>query len=265
MMTDVFPEVRHAGPQEHLSRLKDIKKALKIPLIASLNAVNEDTWLEYAKNIEDTGVDAIELNFYATPQKSKIECRSIEDQQVKIIEKIRKSLKIPISVKLSSFYTNPLSIISKMDSAGVDGFVLFNKLFQPDIEVSDEKHIKPFDFSKEGDYKLPLRFAGLLFSNIQADICTSSGIFTGADVIKMLLAGSTCIQTVSAIYKKGVKVIESMTEELSAWMDKKGYKNIGDFRGKLSKKNIKDPFIYQRAQYVELIMASDKIIKDRPI
>lgn len=265
MMTDVFPDVKHAGPEEHLSKLREVKRSLKIPLIASLNAVNNETWTEYAKKIEDAGVNAIELNFYATPRESKIECDSIEEGQIKIIENIKNSIKIPVSVKLSCFYTNPLNLISKMDSAGVDGFVIFNRFFQPDIEISGEKHIRPFDFSKEGDYRLPLRFAGLLFSNIDADICTSSGIFSGADIIKLLLAGSTCIQTVSAIYKKGVKMIGSMKEELSSWMDEKGYRKIEDFKGKLSKKNTKSPFVYQRAQYVDLLMRSDDIIKDRPI
>ena len=142
----------------------------------------------------------------------------------------------------------------------MDGVVLFNSFYQPDIDINTEKHIKLYNFSNEGDYKKSLRFAGLLFENIKADICSSHGIFTGADVVKLILAGSSCVQIVSTLYKNGLPQIEKIKKEMADWMESKNYKSMDEFRGKLSKTSLSnDPFIYKRAQYVDLLMHSEEI------
>jgi dihydroorotate dehydrogenase (fumarate) len=233
---------------------------LSIPLIASLNATNTDTWINYAKLIAETGIDAIELNFYHIPSDFKKEAKEIEDIQINIVKEICKNSAIPVSVKLSPDYTNILSFIQKLDKSGVDGVVLFNAFYQPDIDILTEKHIKLYNFSNEGDYKKSLRFAGLLFGNIKADICSSHGVFSGADVIKLILAGSSCVQVVSTLYKNGMPQIEKIKTELSDWMDSKNYKSLDEFRGKLSKKMLSNnPFVYQRAQYIDLLLNSEEI------
>ena len=145
----------------------------------------------------------------------------------------------------------------------MDAFVLFNSFFQPDIDVISEKHIKSFNLSNEGDYKKSLRYAGLLFENIKADICSSHGIFTGADVIKLILSGSSCVQVVSILYKNGLTQINNIKKELVNWMDIKNYKSIDEFRGKLSKNKLSsNPFVYKRAQYVDLLINSEEIFRD---
>ncbi|MBA7552492.1 Dihydroorotate dehydrogenase [subsurface metagenome] len=172
------------------------------------------------------------------------------------------SLSIPVAIKLSSFYSNPLNLVKKMDLLGPGGFVLFNRLFQPDIDTGKQEQSFPFRLSSPGYHRLPLRFAGLLYGNINADICSSSGVFGGEDIIKLLLAGASCIQCVSTLYKNGIGHIGTMLEEVGEWMKDKGYKSLGDFRGKLSLKQQKDPFAYQRAQYVDLLMKGKPVIKE---
>jgi dihydroorotate dehydrogenase (fumarate) len=260
-MLQIHPKIEHAGPDEYLLNIRRAKESLTIPLIASLNAINHDTWIKYAKLISETGVDGIELNFYQIPLDFNLSSKDIEDAQINILKEIRQSISIPISVKLSPDYSNILNFIKKMDKVGTDSFVLFNSFFQPDINVTSEKHIKSSHLSNVGDYKQSLRYSGLLYDNIKADICSSHGIFNGEDVIKMLLSGATCVQVVSTIYRNGFGQIRNLKKELEDWMDLKNYKSIDEFRGKLSRKRLtSDPFIYKRAQYVELLMNSDEMI-----
>ncbi len=259
-MVSIHPNIKHAGPDEHLMNIRNAKESLSIPLIASLNAVNNYTWIKYARLLSETGVDGIELNFYQIPSDFGKVAKDIEDEQINILKEIRQNISIPICVKLSPDYSNILNFIKKSDKAGADAFVLFNSFFQPDIDVYSEKHIKTSHLSNEGDYKKSLRYAGLLFNNIKADICSSHGIFNGADVIKLLLSGASCVQVVSTLYKNGLTQISTIINELEEWMDSKNYKSIDEFRGKLSKNNLSsDPFVYKRAQYVELLLNSEEL------
>jgi dihydroorotate dehydrogenase (fumarate) len=259
-MVQTHPNIEHAGPDEHLMNLRKAKESLSIPLIASLNAVNNDTWLKYARLIEETGVDGIELNFYQIPMDFKKNAKEIEDAQINTLKEIRQNISIPISVKLSPDYSNILNFIKKLDKAGADAFVLFNSFFQPDINVITEKHIKTSHLSNTGDYKQSLRYAGLLFDNIKADICSSYGIFSGEDVIKLLLSGATCVQVVSTVYKNGIMQLNNIRRELEEWMDIKNYKSLDEFRGKLSNNRLtSNPFVYKRAQYVDLLLNSEEI------
>ncbi|MFZ0472940.1 MAG: dihydroorotate dehydrogenase, partial [Bacteroidales bacterium] len=169
--------------------------------------------------------------------------------------------KIPVSVKLSPFYTNPLRVISSLDKAKADGLVLFNRLFQPDINTQTERHVFPYNLSSSDDHRLPLRFAGLLYGNINASVCANSGILNGHDVIKMLLAGADSVEVVSALYKNGIDIIAVMIKELEEWMESKGYDTIESFRGKLSRKNTASELPYHRAQYIDFMMGTSEILK----
>jgi len=264
-MTKLFPNLQHAGPKEHLLNVKNLKEKVKIPVIASLNALYESTWVEYARELEQTGVDALEINLYAVPAYFEIEGRKIEEKQVQIVQSIKKAVNIPISVKLSPFYSNTLNFIKKLDEAGADGYVLFNRFFQPDIDISKELFFYPWELSREKDYQLSLRYAGLLYGNIDAGICTSRGISNAEDVIKLLLAGTDVVQVVSSIYRNPSGYVTSMINDLTSWMNDKGYEKLDDFRGKLSRKNLKDPFTYQRAQYIDILVNSEEVFKKYPM
>jgi dihydroorotate dehydrogenase (fumarate) len=259
-----FPKLKHGGPAEHLLRLRQARNAISIPLIGSLNCVYRDTWVEYAEKMAETGIDALELNFYTSEVGFETDGAALVNEQLEVLKSVAKSIRIPVIVKLSPFYTNTLSVISKMDKAGAKGFVLFNRLFQPDIDIDKEIHHYPYNFSSENDNRLALRYAGLLYSNIDATIISNTGILSGNDVIKMLLAGADAVQVVSAIYKRGIHVVETMLHEIEAWMEKKKYPSINEFKGRLSKENMIDPFSYKRAQYVDILMRSEIFMQYHP-
>ena len=265
-MTSVFShEVYEAGPDEYLMHFKRAKAAVNIPMIASLNAVFDDTWYEWAKKLEDAGADALELNFYNNPREFEMEGRSIINEELDVIEGVKKAVNIPVSVKLSAFYTNPLYVFKEMDKRGADGFVLFNRLFQPDINIESEKMQFHYNLSTSQDNRLPLRYAGMLYDYLDADVCANTGIFTGEDVIKMILAGADTVQVVSTIYKHGAEQITKMLEDIEIWMANKQYASLDEFRGNLSMKKSKDPYAYRRAQYVDILMKSAEIFKKYPV
>ena len=264
-MTNLFPGLEHAGPKEHLYNVEKLVKSVDVPVFASLNAIYEPSWVEYAKELEKTGVAGLEINLYAVPGYFEVTGESIEDKQVQIVKAVKKAVSIPVSVKLSLFYTNPLNFIKKIDEAGADGYVLFNRFFQPEIDIETEEYYYPWELSNPKDHMVSLRYAGLLHGNVDGSICVSRGIYDANDVIKMVLAGADVVQMVSTIYRNQPSVVTDILLDLNKWMDDKGYKSLADFRGKLSRKNLKDPFAYQRAQYVDILMKSDDIFKKYPM
>ena len=256
-MTGFFPQVKHAGPKEHLTWVKKAKQGVGIPVIASLNAVNRKVWSEWAVQLEDTGADGLELNFYATPSVFDRSSMDVEQEQIEISGEIKNKVKVPVSVKLSPFYSNPLHFIKNLDEVGVQGFVLFNRLFQPDINVEEETNRYRHNLSTEMEHEGPLRYAGLLHGNIQGDVCANSGILSGKDAVKLILAGAVCVQVVSTLYKNKISSLSNLIREAESWMDGKGYKDLGAFRGKMSAKNNSDPGFYRRAEYVKHLIKAD--------
>ena len=158
-----------------------------------------------------------------------------------------------------------MNFIKKLDEAGANGYVLFNRFFQPEIDVNKEEFFYPWELSDPHEHKLTLRFAGLLYGNTDASICTGRGISGAEDVIRMILAGADVVQIVSVLYKDKVESVAAILEQINDWMNKKGYRSLSDFKGKLSRKNLKDPFAYQRAQYVDILMKSEDIFKKYPM
>ncbi len=264
-MTTLFPDLEHAGPKEHLYNVEKLVKSVNVPVFASLNAIYEPTWVEYAKELEKTGVAGLEINLYAVPGYFEVSGESIEEKQVQIVKTVKKAVKIPVSVKISMFYTNPLNFIKKIDEAGADAYVLFNRFFQPEIDIDKEEYHYPWELSNPKDHMVSLRYAGLLYGNLEGSVCASRGIYDANDVIKMILAGADVVQVVSTIYRNSPSVVSDILMDLNRWMDDKGYKSLDDFRGKLSRKNMKNPFTYQRAQYVDILTHSESIFKKYPM
>lgn len=264
-MERIFPEIEHAGPKEHLLAVRKLKESVSIPLIASINAIYEPTWVEYAQMLAENGVDGLELNFYRVPIATDAGAKSIEEHQLKVLKQVKEAVDIPVSVKLSTFYTNPLNFIAKLDKAGADAVVVFNRFFQPDINIEDENFDFPWDLTRDGDYQVTLRYVGLLYNKLKGSLVANRGIKTSDEVLKMILAGADAAQLVSTFYKNGVGYAETILKEIEAWMDKKGYKTLDDFRGKLSKENINDEFVYKRAQYIDILRNSDQILKKYPM
>lgn len=257
-MINLFPKIEHGGPKEHIYNLKQVVEAMNIPVFASLNAVYKESWVEYATLLEGAGVDGLELNFFSVPRDFDRSGHDIILQQIEFLEAVKAAVKIPVSVKLSPFYTNVLKTIKDLDSAGADAFVLFNRLFEPDIDVEAEKHASPWNLSTHSDHRLSIRYIGLTYGNINASVAANNGIYEGIDIVKMILAGATAVQAVSTFYHNGMGHASAMLKDLEDWMDRKGYTSIEEFRGKLSSNSINDPFVYKRAQYIDLILKSEE-------
>ncbi|MDD3520486.1 MAG: dihydroorotate dehydrogenase-like protein [Actinomycetota bacterium] len=260
-MISVFPSISHGGPKEHLYKIKKLRNAVKIPIIASLNCINKETWIDYAKQLEDTGVDGLELNFYSSHAVNDQKNINIEKMQLDVIASIISSINIPASVKMNYFFTDIKSIIIDMAKTGIKGFVFFNKVFTPEINIEKEDYFYPMPISCKCENKIPLRFTGMLSAKTKADICSSTGIFDAEDVISMILSGASCVQMVSTIYKNKLKNTDVILSDIRKWMKEHNYGSIADFKGKLSKENLKDPFFLEREQYIDILNNNETIIK----
>jgi len=250
-----FPNLKHGEAAEHLMWVEKARKAVTMPLFASLNAVSPGAWTKYAAQLEASGVDGLELNVYAVEANSAKTPQAIELELYETVASVTSQVKIPVAVKLSPFYTSTAHVAQGLAQRGARGLVLFNRFLQPDIDPTTETTTNEMSLSEPAEIKLPLRWIALLHGRLQADLALSTGIHTGTDVAKALLAGATVVQTASALIKHGVPYLSTMLRQLEGWMEEKGYKGVDEFRGKLSQQQAIDPFIFERAQYVKLLLS----------
>ncbi|CAG1004722.1 MAG: dihydroorotate dehydrogenase-like protein [Anaerolinea sp.] len=249
-----FPAVKHGGPKEHLMWVEKTRKAVKMPLFASLNAVTPGAWVQYAKELADTGVNGLEINFYyvaADPEKSGSE---IEKQLYEVVEKVRAAVTLPIAVKLSPYFTSVVNVVRELEKRGVNSVVLFNRFLQPDIDAENESIFNEMTYSTSAELRLPLRHVAILYGRTKLDLVLNTGVHTGIDAVKGLLAGASVVQFTAALLKNGIPYLSTMLVQLQDWMTEHNYKTVDDFRGSLSQKRCDDPFAFERAQYVKLLL-----------
>jgi len=234
--------------------IEKARKEVKLPLIASLNAVSSGGWTKYAKQLEATGVDGLELNVYAVAADQKVNGAVLEAQLYEIVEAVIGEVDIPVAVKLSPFYTSIANVVSEVDKRGAKAVVLFNRFLQPDIDPKTETLVSEMVYSSPEEMKLPLRWVALLYGRVKTDLALNTGVHSGLDAAKALLAGAQVVQTASSLLKQGVPYLSTMIRELEGWMDEHDYKNLDGFRGKMSQRETDDPFAFERAQYVKLLL-----------
>ncbi len=237
---------------QYLTLIQQAKKSVNIPIIASINCISPSEWVSFAKEIENAGADAIELNImhlYSNPKFSSIE---IENKFFSIIEKVRSNTKLPLSVKLSNHYTAIANILTKLDwSNMIQGAVLFNRHYSPDIDLDTMKITSNNIFSFPNDYSESLRWIAIMSDKIKIDLAATTGIWDGKTIIKQILAGAKAIQISSVLYKNGFNVITEMLKDIESWMQSKGYNSINHFRGRLSMQNIDSPAAFERIQFMK--------------
>jgi dihydroorotate dehydrogenase (fumarate) len=250
-----FPNIKHGEAKEHLMWVEKARKAVTFPLLASLNAVTPGAWTDYARQLEETGIDGLELNVYSVAADTRRAGTAIEDALYEVVETVRQQIKIPLAVKLSPFYTSVAHVAAELDRRGAASLVLFNRFLQPGIDPATEALTSEMVLSNPEEIKLPLRWTALLYGRINAEIALSTGVHSGLDAARALLAGATVVQTASAVIKHGLPYVSTMLRQLEEWMAEKGYASIGEFRGKLSQKHAPDPFTFERAQYVRLLLS----------
>ncbi len=249
-----FPHMEHAGDAAHLQMVKKVKDAVAIPVIASLNAVTMDGWVAYAKDLEKTGVDGLELNFYALPVDRQNTADNIINRQIEIVQKVKNAVSIPVGVKLSPYYTHLMNVTESLEKAGADGFTMFNRFFQPDVDIMSETESVTFSFSDAQDDLLAIQWIALLSDRLKTPLTASNGILDYEEAVKAILVGSKSVQVVSALYKNGTDQITKINQGIQKWMDLKGYAEISDFSGKMSKDKQRDPWAYERVQYIEMLL-----------
>lgn len=255
-----FPQLEHAGPREHVMWVEKTRRKVKMPLLGSLNANSLGNWTDYARQLESAGCDGLELNIYSVETDPARASADIEQRSLEIIAAVKSSVGIPVSVKLGPWYTSVANFASEAARAGADGLVLFNRFYQPGIDPEREALRLDLPLSTSAELRLPLRWTAVLSDAVSADIAGSTGVHSGADAVSLILAGAKAVQTVSSLVINGPGHVRRLNTEISEWMDRRGYARVEDFRGKLSQKRISDPYGFERAQYVKLLMDPGKAL-----
>jgi len=244
--------VRDHAVGDYLQLIEDVKENTSLPVIASINCVSSSEWVDFARKIEEAGADALELNVYFLPLTGDKPAGEYEKVYFELAEKMKGLLQIPVSFKLSRQFTNLNYVVTQLSYRKADGVVLFNRFYEPDIDV-DRMELKAAPvFSTPDEIRQTLRWVGLLSGQYDGlSIAASTGVHDAAAVIKLLLAGADVAQVCSVLYERGVSYISEINREVGAWMDAKGFGRIDDFRGKLNYHNLKDPVMYERSQFMK--------------
>ena len=257
-----YPELDtyNIGPEKYLDLISKAKESVQIPIIASLNGISSGGWIEYAKLIEQAGSDALELNLYYVSTDPDIKGAELEKAFIELIENIRKEIKIPLSVKLSPFFTSFSNTADALVSAGANGLVLFNRFYQPDINTEDMSVEPTLEFSTSSDLLLPLRWIAILYKKVKADLALTSGVHRGEDIVKALMAGASVVMSASELVKNGIDRATSLLQEFSNWMDVNEYESVDSLRGVLSQRSIAQPAAFERANYMKALTLFDNQI-----
>ncbi len=241
------------GPEQYLELIRKAKESVNIPIIASLNGKTIGGWTEYAKLMQEAGADAIELNIYNIPTSFEQDATEIENNYLEILKAVKSNVTIPVALKLSPFFTNFANMAKKFDDAGANSLVLFNRFYQPDIDL-EELEVKPhIILSSPTDMRIPMRWIAILKNRIKADLAATSGIHYGEDVIKMLLVGSNVVMLCSTLLRYGVDYIKDIKEELIEWLTKHEYESVMQLQGSMCQQNVADPSTFERVQYMKAL------------
>jgi dihydroorotate dehydrogenase (fumarate) len=255
--TEAFEYVRGMsmsnGPSTYLNLIAKAKKETSIPIIASLNCISSRWWIDYAKQLETSGADAIELNISILPSNLERSSEEIESVYMDVVDSVLTQINLPVAVKIGPYFTSMAKTVNELAGKGVRGLVLFNRFYQLDIDIEKIKLVEGNPLSSSNEIGNPLRWIALLSSRIECDFAATTGIHTGKDVIKQILAGAKAVEICSTLYKNGLDYLKNMLEEIESWMVDHKYKSIEEFKGKLSKKEDEKTELYDRLQYIKAL------------
>ncbi len=251
--TTIFPNLSNynIGPDGYLEHIRQAKQAVSIPVIASLNGVSRGGWVSFARDMQQAGADAIELNIYFVPADPAPGPEEIEKLYLDLVAEIRRTVTIPVAVKVGPYFSAFANLAQRLDAAGADGIVLFNRFYQPDFDL-DALEVKPtLTLSRSGALLLRLHWAAMLYGSIQADIAITGGVHTVEDVLKSMMAGARVTQLASALLLHGIGYLRPLRNQLESWMEKHEYESIQQMQGSMSQKNVPNPKAFQRANYMK--------------
>jgi len=251
-----FPEAlayRHVGPDAYLEHIQRAKAALDIPIIASLNGVSTGGWIDYARKIEEAGADALELNIYFIPTQTELGGYEVEQIYLDVIRDVKSHVKIPVAMKLSPYFSSLANMAQQLTAAGADGLVLFNRFYQPDLDLENLDVVPNLVLSSSMELRLPLRWTAILYGRVNADLALTTGIHTGTDVLKGLAAGASVTMMASELLQRGLGRIGEILAEVAFWLVEHEYESLDELRGSLSQINVAAPAAFERANYVEIV------------
>jgi dihydroorotate dehydrogenase (fumarate) len=242
------------SPEKYLNQVNGLKKALKIPVIGSLNGVSRGGWTNYARKIQEAGADALELNMYYLATDPDLSSRDIENMQVDLVAEVKSAITIPLAVKISPFITSIPNFARRLVEAGADGLVLFNRFYQPDFDIEELEVVHNLDLSTSAELRLPLRWVSILYGKINADLALTSGVHTSRDVLKTMMAGAKVAMIASELLWNGsIKRVQEILSHTQTWMDEHEYQSIKQMQGSMSQKAVKDPAAFERANYMKVL------------
>jgi dihydroorotate dehydrogenase (fumarate) len=249
------PESFHLGPEDYLDHLRKVKQAVSVPVIGSLNGYTMGGWLEYAKLIEQAGADALELNVFVLGSNPNESGAQMELRSVQMVQAVRKAVRIPVAVKLSPFYTSLAHFAGKLDEAGADGLVLFNRFYQPDIDVEELQVRRQVHLSSSAELPMRLTWLAMLSPKLKASLAVSGGVHTVLDVVQSIMAGAHAVQIVSALLKRGPSYLQTLRQELSQWLEEHEYHSLRQAQGSMNLEACPDPMVYSRANYMLVLQS----------
>lgn len=243
----------NTGPDGYLEKIAEAKKAVSIPIIGSLNGVSTGGWVDYAQKIEQAGADALELNIYYIPTDPGMTGTTLEDRYVDLVKDVRSKVTFPIAVKLGPYFTSMPNLSKRLDEAGANALVLFNRFYQPDFDLDNLDVVPNLTLSTSAELRLPLRWISLLHGKVQADLAATTGIHTAEDVLKAIMAGANVTMMTSALLKFGIGYVTELENNIQDWMVEKEYKSIAQMKGSMSQVNSDQPAAYERANYMKVL------------
>ncbi len=253
--TSYFPDLANynLGPEGYLDHIAAVKRAVSIPVIASLNGASASGWVEYAKKIEEAGADALELNMYYIAAEPAQTSAQVEQMYLELVKQVKAFVRIPVAIKLGSTFTAFANIAQQLDHAGANGLVLFNRFYQPDFDLDNLEVTSDLDLSNPYELRLRLRWVAMLYGRVQADLAITGGVHSAEDVVKAMMAGAKIAMTTSALLQHGVGHLRTMLADLTEWMDKHEYESIKQMQGSMSQKSVAQPAAFERANYIKVL------------
>ncbi|MDJ0691662.1 MAG: dihydroorotate dehydrogenase-like protein [Xenococcaceae cyanobacterium MO_188.B32] len=253
--TSYFPEQKifHVGSEAYLNHIRRAKELVDIPIIASLNSSTVGSWGDYARKVEQAGADALELNIYYVPTDMEMTGAQVEQTYIDIIRTVTSSVNFPVAVKLSPFFSNLANMAKRLSNAGANGLVLFNRFYQPDIDLETLEAEPNLLLSTSREMRLPMRWIAILYHTLPLDLAATSGICTAHDVIKMMMVGADVTMLVSVLLRHGIEQLQQIEKDLVEWLEVKEYDSIAQLQGSLSQINCPDPGVFERVQYLKAL------------
>jgi dihydroorotate dehydrogenase (fumarate) len=254
-----FPkmETYNIGPDKYLDLIRKLKSSVHIPIIGSLNGISSGGWIDYGRKIQEAGADALELNIYFLPTDANMTSQELEQAYIDLVADMRKQVRIPLAVKLSPYFSALPNFAKKLVTAGADGLVLFNRFYQPDLDIETLEVVPNLVLSTSEEMRLPLRWIAILYRRIQADLALTSGVHTPIDLVKALMAGASVVQTASALLKHGEKYAVELVSGLHTWLETYEYVSVKQMIGSMSQQAVAEPAVFERANYMKTLQAFD--------